>query len=110
MATIVPVSKKAKGTELNDYRPIALTSVIMKGFERLVKNDITSTLPDTLEALQFSYRTNRSTDDAIVIALHTALSHLDRRNTYVSVQCDGACIVCGPIGAVSKLKWVYGDR
>ena len=30
MATIVPVPKKAKVTELNDYRPVALTSVIMK--------------------------------------------------------------------------------
>jgi hypothetical protein len=29
------------------------------------------------------YRPNRSTDDAISIALHTALSHLDKRNTYV---------------------------
>ena len=27
--------------------------------------------------------TNRSTDDAISIALYTALSHLDKRNTYV---------------------------
>ena len=29
MATTVPVPKKAKVTELNDYRPVALTSVIM---------------------------------------------------------------------------------
>ena len=81
MATIVPVPKKATVTELNDYRPVTLTSVIMKCFERLVKDQITSTLPTTLDALQFAYRPNRSTDDAI--ALHTALSHLDKRNTYV---------------------------
>ena len=49
--------------------PIALTSVIMKCFERLVKGHITSTLPDTLHTLQFSYRPNRSTDDAITITL-----------------------------------------
>ena len=29
------------------------------------------------------YLPNRSTDDAIAITLHTALSHLDKRNTYV---------------------------
>ncbi|CDQ55918.1 unnamed protein product [Oncorhynchus mykiss] len=58
-ATIVPVPKKAKVTELNDYRPVALTSVIMKCFERLVKDHITS----TLDPLQFAYRPNRSTDD-----------------------------------------------
>ena len=33
MSTIVPVPEKAKVTELNDYRPVALTSVIMKCFE-----------------------------------------------------------------------------
>ena len=55
----------------------------MKGFERLAKDHIiiTSTLPDTLDPLQFSYRPSRSTDDAI--ALHNALSYLDKRNTYV---------------------------
>ena len=53
----------------------------MKCFERLVKDHITSTLPDILNPLQFSYRPNRSTDDAIT--LHTALNRLDKRNTYV---------------------------
>ena len=53
----------------------------MKCFERLVKDHITSTLPDTLGPLQFAYRPNRSTDDAI--KLHTALTHLDKRNTYL---------------------------
>ena len=33
--------------------------------------------------VQFAYRTNKSTDDAISIAFHTALSYLDKRNTYV---------------------------
>ena len=35
------------------------------------------------DPLQFKYRPNRPTDDAITIALSTALSHLDKRNTYV---------------------------
>ena len=81
--TIVPVPKKAKVTCLNDYRPIALTSVALKCFERLVMSHTNSILPDTLDRLQFAYCTNRFTDDAISIALHTALSHLDKRNTYV---------------------------
>jgi hypothetical protein len=55
-ATIVSVPKKAKVTELNDYHPVAL------------KDHITSTLPDTLDPLQFAYH-NRSTDDAIAITL-----------------------------------------
>jgi hypothetical protein len=55
----------------------------MKCFERLAMAHINSILPDTLDPLQFAYRPNRSTDDAISIALHTALSHQDKRNTYV---------------------------
>ena len=43
---------KSKVTELDDYRPVALTSVIMKCFERLVKDHITSTLPDTLDFMR----------------------------------------------------------
>ena len=64
---IVPVPEKAKVTELNDYCLVALTSVILKCFERLVKDHITSTIPDTLYPLQFAYHPNRSTDNAITL-------------------------------------------
>ena len=57
----------------------------MKCFEWLVKTFITSSLPDSLDPLQFAYRANRSTDDAIALTIHTALSHLDQRNTYVRI-------------------------
>ena len=71
--TIVPVTKKIKATCLNDYRPVALTSVAMKCFETLVMAHINTIIPETLDPLQFAYHPNRSTDDAISIALHTAL-------------------------------------
>ena len=44
---------------------------------------INTIIPEALDPLQFAYCPNRSTDDAISIAPHTALSHLDKRNTYV---------------------------
>ena len=34
--TIIPVPKKNQAACLNDYRPVALTSIIMKCFQRLV--------------------------------------------------------------------------
>ena len=49
--TIVPVPKEAKVTCLNDYRPVALTSVAMKCFERLVMAHINSIIPDSLDSL-----------------------------------------------------------
>jgi hypothetical protein len=113
MSTIVPEPKKAKVTEINYYHPRALTSVIMKYFERL--DHITSTLPDTLDSLQFALRPNRSTDDTIIIAPHTALSHLDRRNTYVrmlfidysSAIVSSKLIKLGALGPNPALcKWI----
>ena len=77
--------KNIKATCLNDYRPIALTSVAMKCFERLVMAHINTIIPETLDPLQFAYRPNRSTD-VISIALHTALSYLDKRDTYVRMM------------------------
>ncbi|KAI4886435.1 hypothetical protein NFI96_011889 [Prochilodus magdalenae] len=37
------------------------------------------------EAKRFTYRPNRSTDDAISTTLHLALTHLDNRDTYVGM-------------------------
>jgi hypothetical protein len=98
--TIVPVLKNMKATCLNDYRPVALTSVAMKCFERLIMAHI---IPETLDPLQFAYCQNRSTDDAISIALHTALSHLDKRNTYVRMLFIGYSSAFNNI-VPSKLK------
>ena len=80
---MVPVPKKAKVTSLNDYRPIALKSVAMKCFERLVMTHINTIIPETINPLYFTYRPNRATDYAISIPLYTPLYHLDKRITYV---------------------------
>ncbi|KAK1801497.1 hypothetical protein P4O66_004522 [Electrophorus voltai] len=81
--TIIPVPKKPTVSCLNDYRPIALTSIIMKCFERLVMRHIKTQLPPSLDPLQFAYRCNCSTDDAISTTLHLALTHLDKKGTYI---------------------------
>ncbi len=49
---IIPVPKNNKSSCLNDYRPVALTSIVMKVFERLVKSHISSSIPVTLDPLQ----------------------------------------------------------
>ncbi len=63
--------------------PIALTPIIMKCFERLVMQKIKTSLLNTLDPLQFAYRPNRSTDDAISTTLHLALTHLENKDSYV---------------------------
>ncbi|KAK3508265.1 hypothetical protein QTP70_017640, partial [Hemibagrus guttatus] len=82
-ATIIPIPKKPKITGLNDYRPVALTSVVMKSFERLVVAYLKNITGPLLDPLQFAYRANRSMDDAVNMGLHFILQHLDKSGTYV---------------------------
>ncbi len=83
-SVIIPVPKNSKPSCLNDYRPVALTSTVMKVFERLLKKHICSSIPATLDPLQFAYRPNRSTDDAISQVLHSSLTHIDSKNGNMS--------------------------
>ena len=50
--TIIPVPKKSTITCLNDYRPVALTPIMMRCFERLVQDHIITTLPPGLDPYQ----------------------------------------------------------
>lgn len=82
-ATIIPVPKKTNTGSLSDYRPVALTPIITKCLERLILQHIRDHLPPSIDPHQFAYRANRSTEDAIAITLHTALSHLEHKESYV---------------------------
>ncbi|XP_059823893.1 probable RNA-directed DNA polymerase from transposon BS isoform X4 [Hypanus sabinus] len=55
----------------------------MKCFERLVMAHINHNLPVKLYALQFAYRSNKSMADAISLALHSSLEHLENKDAYV---------------------------
>jgi hypothetical protein len=81
--TVSPVA--TTGTALTAAGPgtALLTSIIMKCFERLVMSHIKSILPPTLDPFQFAYRAKRSTEDAICSTLHPALTHLEKRDSYV---------------------------
>ncbi|KAK3545392.1 hypothetical protein QTP70_006945 [Hemibagrus guttatus] len=84
-SAIVPVPKKTKITGLNDYRPVALTSVVMKSFERLVLSYLKDITDPLLDPLQFAYRANRCVDDAVNMALHFILQHLDSPGSYARI-------------------------
>ncbi|KAK3570284.1 hypothetical protein QTP86_017203 [Hemibagrus guttatus] len=71
--TIIPLPKNTV-TCLNDYRSIALTPIAMKCFERIVMSHIKRNIPTTVDPFQFAYRQNRSTEDAVNAAIHTALT------------------------------------
>ena len=78
-STIIPVPKKPRSTGLNDFIPVALTSVVMKSFERLVLSHLKEIPDPLLDPLQFAYRVNRSVDNAVNMALHYILQYLDSK-------------------------------
>ncbi len=112
-STIVPIPKKFEITCLTDWRPVALTPIFSKCFEKLIRDYIYSVLPASLDPLQFAYRSNRSTDDAIAFTLHTALSHLENKNTYgrmLFVDYSSAFNTIVPATLVAKLQTLGLNR
>ncbi len=109
----MPISKTNKITCLNDWRPVTLTPIFSKCFEKLVREHIRSVLPASLDPLQFAYCCNRSTDNAIAFTLHTALSHLENKNTYVRMlfmDYSSAFNTIVPATLVAKLQTLGLNR
>ncbi|XP_076594633.1 uncharacterized protein LOC143325471 [Chaetodon auriga] len=80
---IVLVPKQSAAVGRNDFRPVTLTRIITKFFERLVLAHLKCCPPSTLDPHQIAYHANGSTKDAISMALHSTLdnTHLDNNNT-----------------------------
>ena len=56
---------------LNDLRPVALSSQVMKAMERLVKQHILTLINSQLDPLQFAYQSRKGVDDAKGISSST---------------------------------------
>lgn len=76
----IPVPKRTFVARLNVYRPVALTSVLMRTFERLVLNYIKRQIPADMDPLQFAYRQNTTVEDTISFALNGVYEHFDYGN------------------------------
>ncbi len=95
------------------FEAVALTPIFSKCFEKLVRDYICSVLPASLDPLQFAYRSNSSTDDAIAFTLHTALSHLENKNTFLRmlfVDYSSAFNTIMPATLVAKLQTLGLNR
>jgi hypothetical protein len=84
-SVIVPVPKKESIDELNDFRPIAMTSILMKCFGKLMKNRLRMQIPHDLDPHQFAYKNKRSIEDVLCITNHEILKHLEQKKTYARI-------------------------
>ena len=82
----MPVPKTGRLAVLNDYRPVALTSHIMKTLERLVLRHLRPLTEHALDPLQFGYRESVGVDDAVLYLLHRAYSYLDEPGSHVRIM------------------------
>ncbi len=83
---IVPIPKRANvSRDLANLRPIALTSHIMKCFERVVLQHLTRQVAAFLDPLQFAYRRGVGVDDALLLMLHNIYSHLETTASSVRI-------------------------
>ena len=71
---------------MNDLRPVALTSAVMKVCERVVLCKLEKLVKDYLDPLQFAYRKNRSSDDAVFYSLENIYSHLEKTGSTVRIM------------------------
>lgn len=72
---IVPVQKRKGPKSLNDYRPVALASLVMKTFENIEREAFKKEIQAELDTLQFAYRSCRG--DAFNTLLNMTVTHLE---------------------------------
>ena len=83
---VIPVPKNAHPREPNHFRPVALTSHLMKTMERIVLNYLRHLVNSEMDPLQFAYRPGNGVDDAVIYLLHRSLSHLESTGSTVRVM------------------------
>uniref|UniRef100_A0AAX7SJH0 Reverse transcriptase domain-containing protein n=1 Tax=Astatotilapia calliptera TaxID=8154 RepID=A0AAX7SJH0_ASTCA len=83
---LVPVPKTPRPSGPQDYRPVALTSHIMKTLERLILDQLRPIVRPQLDPLQFAYQPRLGTEDAIIYLLNRVYTHLDQPASTVRVM------------------------
>lgn len=66
----------------NDYRPTALTSVVINCLEKSLVSLLRSDIDPLEDPLQFAYRHSKGTDDAVNSISHLILKHLEDSEAY----------------------------
>ena len=112
VANVVPVYKKGSKDNIENYRPISLTSLVMKTFERILKEELLLRTAHLLDARQHGFLNNRSCTtnmvnfiDGVVLSINdtrtlsTDVVYFDFSKAFDSVNHDRILM---------KLKDMYG--
>jgi hypothetical protein len=86
-AIVRPLYKKGKKSDVGNYRPISLTSVMSKIMERIIKNEMMSFLDANglLSDTQHGFRSKRSVTTQLLQCLNKWCKIIEDDNMYVDV-------------------------
>ena len=82
---ICPIPKNNSPSDLSDYRPNAIISVVMKCFEKIVLHHLFDLTKGMQNPFQFAYKPNRSIEDAILTLQHNTILHTDNPKSYLRI-------------------------
>ena len=90
LSNVIPVFKKGSQTSLSNYRPISLLSIFHKLLKRLMYNRLVSILDkhNVLFEKQFGFRSNHSTDHAILSIVDKIQKAIEERNYSCGIFLD----------------------
>ena len=77
-STVIPIPQKGAFKALNDLRPVALTSLVMKAMERVIKNYIIKAKDSQMDPLLFA---GRGVDETKTFIIDTIYKHLEHPKT-----------------------------
>ena len=79
-------SKKSKPASLNDFRPVALTSLAMKCLEKIVQTEVLKETEHLLDPLQFAYMHRKGVEGATLTILNLVHTHLEKETVHTRIM------------------------
>lgn len=90
ITVVQPILKKGDASNINNYRPISLTSIFSKIYEKVYYNRIYSflTLNNILSPKQFGFMKGKSTKDALCKLTNYVHQYIDMKKSTVAAFLD----------------------
>ena len=79
LANVVPVHKKDDKNKVTNYRPISLTSLVMKVFERILYDELLTRTIDKIDTRQHGFLRNRSCNSNLFLFIESIVRSLHEK-------------------------------